>query len=102
MAVGHRVRCRRFAGMEPRRVVIVGYADLALLDVACLTDVFDTATRFGCAPPYEIELVSVGGRPMRSGAGPVLAAQGRLERVGGRVDTLLVAGGWGFFAAAED
>lgn len=85
-----------------RRVVIVGYQDAELLDVACPADVFDGATRWGASPPYAIELVSLGGRPVRTASGLALAAHRPLEQVGGRLDTMIVAGGLGSEAAAAD
>lgn len=85
-----------------RRIVIVGYRDVELLDVACPAGVFDGASRWGADPPYSVELVSLGGRAIRSACGIELAARRPLERVGGRLDTLIVAGGLGSEAAAAD
>ncbi|MQY08103.1 GlxA family transcriptional regulator [Actinomadura macrotermitis] len=84
-----------------RRVVIIGYEGAELLDVACPADVFDAATRWGADPPYRVELVSLGGRPVRTASGITLAA-GALERTGGRLDTVVVAGGLGHQDAAKD
>lgn len=87
---------------ESRRIVVVGYDLALLLDIACPVDVFDTVNRWGADPPYSTELVTLGGRPVRTTSGLTLAAQGRLEQVGGRVDTLMVTGGLGSEAAAAD
>jgi transcriptional regulator GlxA family with amidase domain len=85
-----------------RRVVIIGYPDAALLDIACTTDVFDAANRLGGKPAYEIRLASVDGRPIRCGSGLTLAAHLRLDQVEGGLDTMVVAGGDGHEAAAAD
>jgi transcriptional regulator GlxA family with amidase domain len=76
-----------------RRVVIVACPDAELLDVACPAGVFDGVSRWGASPPYAVELVSLGGLAIRSACGISLAAHRPLERVGGRVETLMVAGG---------
>ncbi|MFE2444064.1 GlxA family transcriptional regulator [Streptomyces sp. NPDC021218] len=84
-----------------RRVVVIGYPDTELLDISCPAGVFDAATRCGAEPGYRVELVSLGGLPVRTSCGLTLAA-GALERVGGRLDSVVVAGGPGHEAAAED
>ena len=84
-----------------RRVVIVGFDDAELLDIACPADVFDSATRWGADPPYQVELTSLGGRPIVTTSGITLAA-GAVERVTGRLDTVIVSGGLGHRHAAED
>jgi transcriptional regulator GlxA family with amidase domain len=84
-----------------RRVVIVGFDDAELLDIACPADVFDSATRWGADPPYKVELTSLGGRPIVTTSGITLAA-GAVERVTGRLDTVIVSGGLGHRHAAED
>lgn len=84
-----------------RRVVVIGYPDTELLDISCPTGVFETATRWGAEPGYRVELVSLGGLPVRTSCGLTLAADA-LERVGGRLDSVVVAGGPGHRNAAED
>ncbi len=88
--------------MDPRRILIIGYDDAELLDIACPADVFDAATRWGADPPYAIELASLGGRPIRTAAGLTLTPHRPLEQVAGRHDTLVVAGGLGSSQAAEN
>ncbi len=85
-----------------RRVVVVGYADASLLDIACVAETFATANLLGIARPYSVELASSHGRPVRATAGFALAAHGVLEAVTGRVDTLVVVGGHGHEEAAAD
>lgn len=85
-----------------RRVIVVGYDDVELLDIACPVDVFDTATRLGATPGYEIRLAGITGHPIRCSAGLTLTTQERLDRLRGPIDTLLVAGGFGHEHAAAD
>ncbi|RBM11641.1 AraC family transcriptional regulator [Prauserella sp. PE36] len=85
-----------------RRVVIIGYEDAALLDIACPSDVFDAVNRLGVTPGYDIRLASIDGRPVRSTSGLTLAVHERLDRLSGPLDTLVVAGGLGHEAAAAD
>ncbi|MFC0436334.1 GlxA family transcriptional regulator [Kutzneria buriramensis] len=85
-----------------RRVVIVGYPDVELLDVACVADTFDAANRVGASPQYTIEFATLGAQPAISGSGLVLAGQHALERVTGPLDTLVVSGGLGHETAAAD
>lgn len=85
-----------------RRVVIIGYPDADLLDIACVADVLDGANRLGAQPRYEIRLASVDGQPVRCGSGLALTAHQRLDEVDDGLDTVLVAGGSGHEAAAAD
>ncbi|MEU9045221.1 MULTISPECIES: DJ-1/PfpI family protein [unclassified Kitasatospora] len=84
------------------RVVVVAYDDAELVEIACVTTAFDGANRLGASPPYDVLLVTPQGRPVRCSSGLVLAAQAALERTRGPVGTLLVVGGWGHAAAAQD
>ncbi|MFH8795006.1 GlxA family transcriptional regulator [Streptomyces sp. NPDC017941] len=85
-----------------RRVLMVAYDDAQILDIACPSGALDIANRYGAHPPYRIELATVARRPARTSAGITLAAGQRLETVKGPLDTLLVAGGTGYEAAAAD
>lgn len=84
-----------------RFVVIVGYPDVELLDVACPADAFASASRFGAVPPYRVEFVTLGAMPVRSSCGITMAPVRALERTTG-VDTLIVAGGHGHLKASSD
>ncbi|WP_158847856.1 GlxA family transcriptional regulator [Saccharothrix deserti] len=86
----------------PRRVVIVGYPDAELLDIACPSDVLDAANRLGARRPYEIALASLDGRGVRCESGLTVVAGLRLDQVDGPLDTLIVAGGIGHEAASAD
>ncbi|MEV6603311.1 GlxA family transcriptional regulator [Kutzneria sp. NPDC051319] len=85
-----------------RRIVIVGYPEVELLDVACVADTFDTANRHGANPQYSIEFATLGAQPASSGSGLVLAGQHALERITGPLDTIVVSGGLGHELAAAD
>ncbi|MEC3976728.1 GlxA family transcriptional regulator [Amycolatopsis sp. H20-H5] len=87
---------------SPRRVVIVGYPNTELLDIACPSDVLDAANKLGARPGYEIRLACVDGRPIRCESGLTLNPQLRLDQVAGNLDTLIVAGGSGHEVAAAD
>jgi len=87
---------------EQRRVLIVAYDDAQILDIACPSGALDIANRYGAAPPYSIELATLGRRVARSSAGIVVGAGQRLEAVTGRLDTLMVVGGVGCEDAAAD
>ncbi|WP_091285692.1 GlxA family transcriptional regulator [Amycolatopsis xylanica] len=86
----------------PRRVVLVGYPDAELLDLACPADVFDAANRLGVQPRYELRTATVDGHGIRCQNGLTLGAQQRLDQVEGGLDTLIVSGGLGCEKAAED
>ncbi len=84
-----------------RRIVILGYRDAELLDIACPASVFDTATRCGADPGYQVEVVSLAGAPIRTSCGITLAAA-PVEQVSGHLDAVVVSGGLGHQVAAED
>lgn len=85
-----------------RRVLIVAYDNVQILDIACPSGALDIANRFGANPPYRIDLGTVGRRPAHSSAGIALAAGQQLEAVTGELDTLMVVGGAGYEEAAAD
>lgn len=88
-----------------RRVVIVAYPDIQILDVTGPAEVFATATRFGdpdAAPRYEVELVSPDGGIVTSSGGIALNAHRALADTTGPIDTLVVAGGTGTEQAVRD
>lgn len=83
-------------------MVIVGYDDAQILDIACPSGALDVANRLGATPPYAIELTTHAGRPVRSSAGIRLGGGRALAAVTGEPDTLLVVGGPGHEEAAAD
>jgi len=88
----------------PRRIEILAFDAVQILDVAGPLQVFTTANELsaaaGCALPYAARVVA-GADKVRTTAGLALDAD-PLPGVGIPVDTLLVAGGWGIDAACED
>jgi len=95
-AIGRAMDDRRM-----RRIVIVAFDGVQSLDVTGPLEVFSIATRFFGAG-YTSELVTPTGAPARSSSGLSLGADHALAGVRGAIDTLIVAGGAGAAAAAED
>lgn len=91
---------------NPVRVIdVLTYPAVQLLDVTGPVQVFasanDLVARSGGARPYLLRVVTQGGERVTASAGVALAA-GPLTQRGEALDTLLVAGGEGAEAAAED
>jgi transcriptional regulator GlxA family with amidase domain len=84
-----------------RRIVIVAFDGVQLLDVTGPAEAFSIATRF-FGGEYEIELVTPSGAPARSHSGLSLNADRSIGAVKGPIDTLVVAGGAGTFKAVND
>ena len=98
----------RFTPNAPRRVEILAFADAQLLDVAGPLQVFATACDLAgrgagaaAGPPYAAVVVASGSGPVRCSAGLGLAAE-PLPASDAPLDTLVVAGGRGVTAAAQD
>ncbi|MBO4208421.1 GlxA family transcriptional regulator [Micromonospora echinofusca] len=85
-----------------RRVVVVGYDDAELLDIACVTSTLDLAGRIAERTLYRTELVSPNGRTIRCDSGVQVHSNGSLQRTTGPIDTLVVSGGQGHEAAAAE
>ncbi|WP_033293593.1 GlxA family transcriptional regulator [Amycolatopsis jejuensis] len=85
-----------------RQIVILGYPDAELLDIACVSDVFDAANRLGANRPYEVRLATVDGRPFTCQGGITVTPHLRLDQIRGPLDTVVSAGGLGHRAAARD
>ncbi|HYP48858.1 MAG TPA: DJ-1/PfpI family protein, partial [Thermoleophilaceae bacterium] len=74
-----------------RRVVIVAFPGVQLLDVVGPAEVFGAATRL--APPgYEVEVVAQSAVPLRTSSVTVVPDRA-LDECTGPIDTLVVAGG---------
>ena len=86
--------------MAARRVAIVAFPHVQSLDVSGPAEVFATATRLGHAD-YAVDVVARGRGPIATSAGLRLAPE-PLSAAGGRLDTLVVAGGQGATRAARD
>lgn len=87
---------------QPRRVVILVFPDVQILDVTGPSEVFAIADRICAGAAYSIELVAPSAGELRSSGGLRLLADRKIERCAGPIDTLLVAGGLGVRAAMED
>ncbi|WP_067536931.1 GlxA family transcriptional regulator [Nocardia crassostreae] len=88
--------------MQERTVAVIGYDGTELLDIACITSTLNGANRLGGNPPYRVHLVTPGGRPITCDSGLHLNGELPLERLTGPLDTLVVAGGLGHRAAADN
>ncbi len=74
---------------KPHRIALLAYEGCQLLDVTGPAAVFGAANEGRERPVYEVDIVSPDGGPVVSNCGVALVSR----RVGGRYDTLLVAGG---------
>ncbi len=95
----------RFSPIPIRVIDVLAYPAVQLLDVTGPIQVFASANDLvadaGGARPYEFRVVAQGGEAVTASAGVTLAA-GPLSKPGDALDTLLVAGGDGVEAAAEN
>ncbi|AZO72153.1 GlxA family transcriptional regulator [Mesorhizobium sp. M1D.F.Ca.ET.043.01.1.1] len=87
-----------------RRIEVLAYPDVQLLDVSGPLQVFASANDFrtqaGETAAYEVVVVAASPR-IRTSAGLVLEAAA-LPALDAEIDTLIVPGGWGVNAACED
>ena len=80
--------------MAFRRVVLICFPGLELLDLAGPSSVFDAATRLGRrGQGYRLELVAQAAGPVPTASGLQLLATGALRGVRGPIDTVLIGGG---------
>ncbi len=82
--------------------MVVGYDGVELIDVACVTSGFYYANQLGAAQAYHVVLATSAGRSMRCDSGLELRSESRLDGIHGRIDTLVVSGGRGHEAAADN
>jgi transcriptional regulator GlxA family with amidase domain len=92
---------------ERRKIVIVAYPGVQILDVTGPLEVFAGAEQLVRATGraergYEVSVVSRDGSPLRSSSGLTVVPDGTLARAQAPIDTLIVAGGPGCTDAAED
>src|SRR5205085_631524 len=91
----------------PHRIVLVGFAGAQVLDIVGPLEVFARTARWladrrlADGPSYETELVGLTAGPIATSGGLQLAARRSFREVAA-ADTLLVAGGIGWEAAARD
>jgi transcriptional regulator GlxA family with amidase domain len=86
---------------RPRRVVILAFPGLQMLDLTGPMEVFSIATRLGHAA-YEPVVVARDEAPLPASSGLRLVPDGGLKRARGPIDTLIVPGGQGTRLALED
>ena len=84
----------------PRTILFVLWDGVRMLDVAGPLEVFGVADP--ASERYRILTASIGRRPVATVRGPTLGVDLALEDVSGDLDTLLIAGGAGYRAAADD
>ena len=82
-------------------VVVVAYDGAELADVACVTTALSLASRLGAASPYDVDLVSTLGDDIRCDSGLTLRANAAISDIRS-CDTIIVSGGTGHSAAADD
>lgn len=93
--------------MSPHRVVLLGFPDAQILDITGPLEVFSRTARWmsdrrlAPGPAYATELVGLTAGPILTSGGLQLSAA-RSYREVAAADTLLVAGGIGWEAAAND
>src|SRR5262245_33653628 len=94
---------------EPtRRVAVVAFPDVQMLDVTGPLEVFAVASRVATllrpegTPPYVVEVLSATAGPVRTQSGVRIVADRAWGGVRGGIDTLLVAGGMGTRRAVGD
>jgi transcriptional regulator GlxA family with amidase domain len=79
--------------MKARRVCVLCYDGVELLDVAGPVNVFTAATRLVTPGAYEVELIARAAGPVTTAGGVELVARRAARSVRGAIDTLLVPGG---------
>jgi len=87
----------------PRRIAILVFDTVELLDIAGPHDVFATAAALADANPPIYDVVTVAPRPgmLRSSSGFLFEPRCDLKTMG-KVDTFLIAGGGGIHALCDD
>lgn len=89
-----------------RRVLLVAYPEVQLLDVVGPLEVFDIANRklaaHGRATEYDVQVVATSTGPIAGTSGLDITPHRRLGELHAPFDTVMVAGGEGTVAAATD
>ncbi len=100
-------RSSRTQTPAPRRVAILVYPGVQSLDFTGPLEVFAGAQRLieeseRRERGYEVELLSVDGKPLQTSSGLTVTPHASLTNVPELIDTLIVAGGYGCMQAATD
>jgi transcriptional regulator GlxA family with amidase domain len=99
---------QRLNRQAPRRVVMVGYDDAQVLDITGPLEVFSRTSRWlideglATAPAYELTLAAKRSGALTTSSGLRLVADCTLDKLPTHVDTLIVSGGRGAWAALRD
>lgn len=93
---------RRMSPSKLRRVAILAFPDVQILDVTGPSEVFAIADRIHSGGAYSIELLAPHPGELRSSGSLRLIADAAIEDAAQPIDTLLVAGGLGVRAALAD
>lgn len=88
--------------VHDRRVVVVGYDGIELVDIASVTSCLDMANKLGATPAYDVRFATPSGGPVRCDSGLEVRGQVALAEVPRGLHTLVVSGGLGHTAAAAD
>jgi transcriptional regulator GlxA family with amidase domain len=99
-----RRRGARAAPAAPRRVAVVVFPDVQILDVTGPVEVFAQAAAFagGPVPAYTVEVVGSGPGPVVASCGVRLVPAATIAARRDALDTLVVAGGRGVAGALRD
>jgi len=90
------------AAMSIRRVAVVAYPGVQMLDVTGPLEVFAAASSLARRPTYTVEVLAASPGPVRTHSGVRLVADRSWTAVARGIDTLLVAGGPGTEHAMRD
>lgn len=85
-----------------RKILVLAFDNVQVLDVTGPTEAFSLAARETGAGDYEIEMVAPTAGPVRASSGLILQPHGSIEAFSGPVDTLLIPGGLGVREARRD
>src|SRR5476651_2514923 len=89
----------------PRIIHVLAFDNAQVLDVTGPLQVFattnDLARQRGAPLPYAVSVIAAQAAPVMTSAGLALVAE-PLPAVDTPCDTLIIAGGWGVYGAAED
>ncbi|QUW65261.1 DJ-1/PfpI family protein [Pseudomonas synxantha] len=89
----------------PKIIHVLAFENAQVLDVTGPLQVFASANDLlrqrGLPLPYAVNVIAAQPEPVRTSAGLALLAE-PLPAIDAPCDTLVIAGGWGVYAAAED
>ncbi|GLZ31646.1 AraC family transcriptional regulator [Lentzea sp. NBRC 105346] len=86
---------------KEREIVLVGYDDAAMLDLAGPIEAFTYANYAG-ERRYRVTVASLGGESITATAGVTIGVHDDLAAIDRPIDTVIVVGGWGYPDVAKD